>query len=83
MMQKILNCSTNQNKRYIRRQSFATSLVPVLSVLCGGLFVDVDRLWSDHNRLEYYTDDDGEVQRARVIFAEDEQISLALQLSPE
>nr|XP_022306604.1 polycomb group protein Psc-like isoform X2 [Crassostrea virginica] len=44
---------------------------------------DVDRLWSDHNRLEYYTDDDGEVQRARVIFAEDEQISLALQLSPD
>ncbi|XP_062575106.1 myb-like protein X [Saccostrea cucullata] len=43
---------------------------------------DVDSLWNDPNRPEYYTDDDGEIQRERVIFAEDEQISLALHLSP-
>lgn len=45
--------------------------------------IDVDKLWDDPNRLEYYLDDDGEIQRERVIFAEDEQISLALQLSSE
>lgn len=44
---------------------------------------DVDSMWDDPDRPEYYTDDDGEIQRERVIFAEDEQISLALQLSPE
>lgn len=44
---------------------------------------DVDKLWDDPNRLEYYLDDDGEIQRERVIFAEDEQISLALQLSAD
>lgn len=44
---------------------------------------DVDKLWDDPNRLEYYLDDDGEIQRERVIFAEDEQISLALQLSSD
>lgn len=32
---------------------------------------------------EYYIDDDGEVQRERVIFSDDEQISLCLQLSAE
>jgi hypothetical protein len=32
---------------------------------------------------EYYIDDDGEVQRERVIFSNDEQISLSLQLSTE
>lgn len=44
---------------------------------------DVEKLWDDPNRLEYYLDDDGEIQRERVIFAEDEQISLALQLSAD
>ncbi|XP_061186061.1 polycomb group protein Psc-like [Saccostrea echinata] len=44
---------------------------------------DVDSMWNDPNRPEYYTDDDGEIQRERVIFAEDEQISLALHLSPD
>ncbi|XP_048756041.2 polycomb group protein Psc-like [Ostrea edulis] len=45
--------------------------------------LDVDSMWDDPDRPEYYTDDDGEIQRERVIFAEDEQISLALQLSPD
>ncbi|XP_052094816.1 polycomb group protein Psc-like [Mytilus californianus] len=32
---------------------------------------------------EYYIDDDGEIQRERVIFSDDEQISLSLQLSTD
>lgn len=32
---------------------------------------------------EYYIDDDGEIQRERVIFSNDEQISLSLQLSAD
>ncbi|KAK3102322.1 hypothetical protein FSP39_010446 [Pinctada imbricata] len=44
---------------------------------------DTDAYLNDINRPEYYIDEDGEIQRERVIFSEDEEISLALELSTD
>lgn len=54
-----------------------------LCILFNLFVVDTGHETITHSTLGAYLDEDGEVQQERVIYSEDEQISLALELSIE